>query len=349
MTKTIDKTTGNIALSKLVNGIYPELFDGIVGQNAPKMRLCHYLRSYVRTRIFPNLILISQKGNGKTKIAREIAKGLLKFDDNSQIELNADSQLPRRKKLVEINCSSLTTVNDFLANHMISYVQDKDVTVFFDEASEIPHDITMSLLTILAPNEVQTTYAYGNYVCQFDFRKQTFVFATSEPQKVFHALLDRLTRIDLQDYTPDELALIIQKGSPDVKYERGVLDCIASVSRGNARNANNYAAEIKIYLGKDKGNFGVKDWNSLKCILGVAPLGLNVTELNILRHLEANQNGVSLTALSAKMGMSREAVQRDGELYLLNKSLISIEPAKGRVLTPKGRDYLMELNLSKKK
>ena len=35
---------------------------------------------------------------------------------------------------------------------MLPYVYDKDTTIIFDEASELPRDVTMALLTILNPN-----------------------------------------------------------------------------------------------------------------------------------------------------------------------------------------------------
>lgn len=348
MSNKQNKTPSEIALAKLVNGVFPELFTNVIGQKGPLTRIEHYLRSYIRTRNLPHLLFVSQKGNGKTMLARQTAKGLLKFDDNREAELVNATQLPRIKNFIEINCSALPkNASDFINDWMVPYVQDKDVTLFFDEASEIPIDIQMALLTILELNQLKTQYAIGQYACQFDFTRQTFIFATSEPQKIFHALLDRLKRgrIDLEEYTPAELACIVQKGSHAVNYEKGVLDSIASVSRGNARNAISYAEEVKTYLGCDNGVFQFYDWKKLRGILSIAPLGLNITELNIMRHLQSCPNGVSLTALSAKMGMSRESVQRDGELYLLKHSLIGIQPAIGRVLTNKGKEYLATFSM----
>lgn len=342
MSNTTKQKNGSIL--KLCNGIFPDLFKDIVGQSDARRRIEFYLRSYLQTKHIPNTIFTSQKGNGKTTLARETAKGLLLFDADGNVTVNPENDLPRRKKFIEINCSTLTTVNDFLANWIVPYVQDRDVTVLFDEASEIPHDITMALLTILAPNVLKTTFAYRDYVCEFDFTRQSFLFATSEPQKVFHALLDRLKRIDLSDYTLSEIAAIIQKGSMEVDYEKGVLEAIASVSRGNARNAQDYASEVKTYIGGNKGKFTMKNWLDLKNILSIAPLGLNAAEINVLRHLQEVPDGTSLTCLAAKMGLSRESLQRDYELYLQKHSLISIEAGKGRVITAKGQEYLRSLD-----
>ena len=348
MSNTIEEIKqSNGTVLKLCNGIFPELFKDIVGQPQARKRIEHYLRSYLKTRHIPNSLFTAQKGNGKTTIARETAKGLVLFNSDGQVEINQETSLPRRKKFIEINCSTLTTVNDFLANWVVPYIQDRDVTVLFDEASEIPHDITMALLTILAPNVLKTTFAYKDYVCEFDFTRQSFLFATSEPQKVFHALLDRLKRIDLEEYSLSEIAAIIQKGSPNVVYDDNVLEAIASVSRGNARNAQDYAAEIKTYLGQEDGKFTMKDWIELKSILSIQPLGLTATEIRILEHLNDAPDGTSLTCLAAKMGLSRESLQRDGELYLQKHSLISIEAGIGRVITASGQNYLKKIKTKK--
>jgi Holliday junction resolvasome RuvABC ATP-dependent DNA helicase subunit len=337
------QTNHELALSKLVNGIFPELFSDYIGQTDAKKRFEFYLRSYLKTRHIPNSLITSQKGNGKTALARIIAKGLLKFDANGELEFNQTTQKPARKKLIEINCSNLSTVNDFLATWIVPYVQDKDVTVFFDEASEIPHSVTMALLTIMNPNQTKTQYSYGDYTVDFDFTRQSFLFATSEPQSVFHALLDRLKRVDLSDYSKEEIAKIIQIGAKGVEFETSVLEEIASVSRGNARNAQDYASEVKTYLGKESGSFSIEDWNELKSILSIAPLGLNVTEISILKHLREVPDGTSLTALAAKLGLSRESVQRDYELYLMKNELITVEAGKGRVITARGCEYLKNL------
>src|SRR5581483_11082758 len=189
---------------------------------------------------------------------------------------------------------------------------------------ELPHDVTMALLTILNPNpENRTTFAIDEYVCDFDFKRQTFIFATTEPQKVFHALLDRLERIELEEYTPSQLAQIVQRGSKDIVYEGNVLEHIATVLRGNARAAQKMAGNILMYL-KNKTQFNDNDWRKLRETLGIHPLGVTAVELQIMHYLSHSPDGTSLTALSAKTGMSRESLQKDCEIYLQKLGLMEI-------------------------
>lgn len=323
------------------------LFKDIVGQRKPKKELSFYLDSYMRTRMVPNMMFVAPKGQGKTTLARELAKGLVQFDEMGNVmevpsKLDPSVMKPKRKPFVEVNCSTLKSVKQFINGLVIPYVQDKDVTLLFDEASELPRDISMALLTILNPNpENRTTFSLDEYVCDFDFRRQTFIFATSEIQKVFHALTDRLERITLEDYTLNELASIVQKGIPNVECKDGVLEDVATVLRGNARAAQKMAGKIAAYL-KGKLTFVPQDWDKLREVLSIYPLGLNAIEIQILHYLAQNSTGTSLTGLSAKTGMSRESLQKDSELYLQKHNLMEIQTT-GRMITAKGLEYLKAL------
>jgi len=320
------------------------LFQNIVGQEKPKRELGFYLKSYLSTRLIPNMMIVAPKGQGKTTIARELAKGLVQFDENGQVievpsKLDAAVMKPKRKPFVEVNCSTIKNVKQFINGLVIPYVQDKDVTLLFDEASELPRDVTMALLTILNPNpENRTTFAMDEYVCDFDFKRQTFIFATSEIQKVFHALADRLERITLDEYSNEHLAAIVQKGLPEVECKDNVLWDVATVLRGNARAAQKMASKIMAYLEGHK-LFVPQDWSDLKNVLSIYPLGLNSMEIQILRYLAENTTGTSLTSLSAKTGMSRESLQKDTELYLQKHNLMEIQTT-GRMITAKGLEYL---------
>jgi len=335
-------------INKEIKKLFPILFEKIVGQEAAKKKALFYLGSYLHTRIFPNTIITAPKGQGKTKLAREIAKGLPLYNEQGEIVMEPDPKTNGkterivRKDFVEVNCSTVKNLKQFINGVLIQFVVGKKVTVFFDEASELPRDVSMALLTILNPNpENRTTFSYEEYVCDFDFREQTFIFATSEPQKVFHALLDRLERIDLEEYTHGDLSKIVQMGAKEVEFEKTTLESIATVLRGNARAGQMMADKVKQFL-RGRIKFSTKDWNQLREHLGIYPLGLNAGEIGILRHLETITEGTSLTCLAAKTGLSRESLQRDYEMHLQKHGLMEISTT-GRVITAKGRDYLAGL------
>lgn len=304
------------------------LFANIVGQDSAKRKMEFYLNGYNSTNIIPHLMFVAPKGCGKTTIAKAMAKNLIPFDET------------KHKRLLEINCSTIKGIRQFINQLIIPEVTDKNITILFDEASELPKDVTMALLTMLNPNSAnKNTFTYDDLVIDFDFSRQSFLFATTEAQRIFHALMDRLERVDLEEYTHAHLSEIMRKSLPDVTFEGDVLVQVSSVLRGNARQAQKMAANISSYLHhKGQKKFDVSDWESLIDSLGILPLGVNRIELQILNILSTKKES-SLTSLSAKTGLTRECIQKDFELYLQKLNLMEITTA-GRSLTAKGSEYV---------
>ena len=305
-----------------------ELFPDIVGQSNAKRVLDFFCRGYEKTSRIPHLMFVAPKGCGKTTMAKATARRLK--------SINKD------KKYFEINCSTLKNVKQFFNQIAIPYMQDREATILFDECSEIPKDVTMALLTILNPNpDHQTSFSFEDYTIDFDFRQLSFMFATTETQSVFHALMDRLERVDLEEYSLSEMGEIVGMNL-DLKIEPKALEDISSVLRGNARAAQKMAQKIESYCEMNNTKvFKNSDWEKLSNILSIFPLGLNTTEILLLNILKDNKD-CSLTNLAAKTGISKHAVQRDFEIYLQKHSLMDITTA-GRNITAKGLDYLKKL------
>ena len=310
-----------------------DLFGGLIGQAKAKRRLEFYKNGYDATGICPHLMFVAPKGCGKTTLAKAMGKLLMSQE-------NPD----KTKPFLEINCSTLKNVKQLVNQVLVPHVAHKECTILFDECSELPRDITMALLTILNPNpENKTSFSYDDYTIDFDFSQHTFMFATTEAQTVFHALMDRCERVDLEEYTYSELGKIVNLTLPSVKFDDGLLDDIATVLRGNARAAQKMANNMAVYL-KSKGskNFTNADWKEITFQLGIAPLGLSPIEIQILGEL-GKVKDCSLTHLAAKTGLTKACVQRDFEMYLQKMDLMQITTA-GRAITKKGKDYLDELD-----
>ena len=90
----------------------------------------------------------------------------------------------------------------------------------------------------------------------------------------------------------------------------------------------------------------MSQWIALKNILGIYKFGINSNELKVLRCLAERPFGVghSLNALSAKLGLNKEVLQRDLELQLQICNFLEIQPIKGRLITHKGLAYLKEID-----
>jgi len=307
-----------------------ENYSEIVGQEKTKAKLNFLLEGFEQTKIMPHLLFVAPRGCGKTMIAQETAK------------------IMNRQKNVIVNCSTIKNVKSFFNQVMLPFVYDKDTTIIFDEASELPRDVTMALLTILNPNtnnQNEFTFEDGTYT--FRFNQNSFIFCTTEAQKIFHALADRLYRIDMEDYSYISLGKIIQNNlkSKSQFIELDVIDEVASVCRGNARQAQSLANQISSYLMSKKSNkLTSGGWSEIKGKLSIYPLGLSEIELNIIKILKEHGE-VRLTNLSAKTNLTKDMLQKNVEMYLMRNSLIEIRPT-GRALTKKGHDYHKE-HLSK--
>ena len=67
-----------------------------------------------------------------------------------------------------------------------------------------------------------------------------------------------------------------------------------------------------------------KHFKELSDMVGILPYGITHTEKQILLALHTCGSS-TLTGLAAKIGMSKSALQRDHELYLLNRNLMEID------------------------
>lgn len=290
-----------------------DYFPELVGQLNVKKKLSFYLDAFHKTEMCPFLNLVGAKGLGKTEFAKAFAKNLHNKEGD-------------RRPFLELNCSTIKNNEQFFEQIFLPLIADNEITILFDEAHALPQDLTMAFLTIFnAEKDATKRFEWNEMTFEFNFKRQTFIFATTESDKIFPPLKDRLTTIDFEPYDSNELSQIIKLCVPDIIFADGVLDEISTTIRGNARSAVKRAKEIQLYCGaKSKITFNEFDFMDLADKVGILPYGITFTEKQILEVLN-NCGSCTLTGLSAKLGMSKTAVQRDHELYLLNKNLMEID------------------------
>jgi Holliday junction resolvasome RuvABC ATP-dependent DNA helicase subunit len=304
-------------------------FDEMIGQSKTKSVLGFYIDAFEKTEILPHMFIVGQRGQGKTMLATQVAKNL------------RSKTLGRVKPMLTINCSTLKNVRQFIEDIVLQYVRDQHITLFFDEVHEMPVPIQTCLLTVLNPNKHNmNTLRFEDYHIEFDFTKVSFIFATTDPQRVITPLKDRCRMIHMEEYQYDELGKIVKNNSEDLEFDDETLRDIASVCRGNARNATLMAKDNILQFAR-RHNVSYIDmsiWNRIKGVLGILPLGLENTELQILKVLK-ERNICSLTNISAVTGLSTQALRAEFELYPLKHNLMEIAQG-GRRLTEVGKKYL---------
>lgn len=297
-------------------------FKGLVGQDAVKKKLSFYLDAFDKTSQCPFLLMSGAKGLGKTEFAKAFASNLRNRDGD-------------KRSFLELNCSTIKNNEQFFEQIFLPLIADNEITILFDECHALPQDLTMAFLTIFnAEANTRKTFEWNEMTFEFNFKQQTFLFATTETDKIFPPLKDRLTVVDFEPYSSNDLSDILKLCAPEVKFINNVEKEIASTIRGNARSAVKRAKEIELYCGS-KGSyiFGLQQFADLCDQVGILPYGITYTEKQILQALN-NCGSATLTGLAAKIGMSKTSLQRDHELYLLNQNLIEIDGK--RKITGKG-------------
>lgn len=249
-------------------------FSHLIGQENVKKKLNFYLKAYHATSICPFLNLVGAKGLGKTLFAKEFAKNLKNKDG-------------AKRPFLELNCSTIKNNEQFFEQIFIPLIMNNEITILFDEAHALPKDLTMAFLTIFNTEKTNTKeFTYEDQTFTFDFSKQTFIFATTESDKLFPPLKDRLTTVDFEQYSTDNLGKIIELNCNGINFSDEAMVALSATVRGNARNAVMRSKEIVLYCeSENKNTFDLNDYNILVDLLGILPQGITCTEKQILQIL----------------------------------------------------------------
>ena len=303
-----------------------DIFDGLIGQDNVKRKLSFYLKAFNKTSICPFLNFVGAKGLGKTEFAKAFARNLTNQDGS-----------PR--PFLEINCSTIKNNEAFFEQIFLPVIANNEVTILLDEAHALPKDLTNAFLTIFNTEKDHVKdFHWEEQVFTFNFKKQTFLFATTESDKLFPPLKDRLTTIDFEPYEYSELGQILQTKVPDVNFTADALYQISKTTRGNARNAVMRAKEIMLFCEAENcPNFDGASFEKFCDTLGILPHGITCTEKQLLQIL-AERGACTLSMLSASTGLSTTSIRADHELYLLRKNFMQIDGK--RKITSDGRKVL---------
>lgn len=292
------------------------MFESLVGQAHIKKQLGFYHKAHSTSGLAPFLMFNGAKGLGKTEFAKEFAKSL-------------------GKPLLEINCSTIKNSAQFFEQIFMPVIMDNDITILFDEAHALPKDLVMAFLTIFNVEGVNKKhFEWRENSFEFNFERQTYIFATTEQDKLFAPFKDRLTIIDFKPYSNQELGEILQNRLHWTTFEDELIDEIALTLRGNARSAVKRSKEIEMYCESNNiSQFGRNNWIELCDLVGIKPYGLTNSEIEVLSILK-DRGECTLNMLSAATGLSPTSIQKDVEMHLLRMGFMKIE--RTRQITPLG-------------
>ena len=298
------------------------IFKNIVGQESVKRRLSFYLEAFHKTGQSVNLFVGSEKVAGKTEIIKTFAKGY-------------------GWKHLLINSSTIKSVDAFFNQIIQPFVMKGNVVVSFDEAHDLDISIVNMLLSALAPNrENKNIVRFKDRDVVFDFSKVAFNFLTTNMEKIFPPLLDRLEVIMLEEYTNENLIDIV-KSYTVPSFSGDSIQAVPFYLRKNPRSAVNLAKEINKFAAiNNLTHFNACHLIELAQILSLRPYGLNAAEIQVLSALY-NHGNMTLSALAAKLGMQPITVRTGVEPYLLRNNLIAVDGK--RIITQEGINVLAKI------
>lgn len=292
----------------------------LIGQDELKSQFEEFNRGFKKGMKVPPLLLKGAKGLGKTEFATAFAKEL-------------------KNPFIEINCGTIGNVDRFFEQIYMPAIMDRDVTILFDEAHKLPAGLANVFLTVFnSGKHKRKSVEVGESRYEFDFQRQTFLFATTEFDQLFGPLIDRFEELDFQPYSEDELGKIMKLHADWVKFSPKVLREITGTLRGNARAAVKMAGKIARYCEiRNVSTIDEKHWDEIRKVNNIKPHGLTNGEVEILRILK-DRGDCTLTMLAAATGQSRKAIQGSIELYLLRKGFMQIDTK--RKITAEGSEVL---------
>jgi Holliday junction DNA helicase RuvB len=306
--------------SEYESSLRPNSWDDYIGQEKIKKNLQVFIKaSKKRAEALDHVLFFGPPGLGKTTLAYLIANEM-----EANIKITAAPMIEKSGDLAAI----------------LSNLEEGDV-LFIDEIHRLSPAIEEILYPAMEDFRLDIIIGSGPaaQTIKIDLPKFTLIGATTRAGMISSPLRDRFgMHFRLQFYTPEELALIIQKAAS--KLEKPCLDDaaleMAKRCRGTPRIALRLLKRIRDFadvededtISLQRAKYGLDE-------LGVNSLGFDEMDLRFLNILlESKGRPLGLSTISAALSEDEGTVEDVIEPYLLAKGYIE-RTARGRIATPK--------------
>ncbi len=313
-------------------------FDKIIGQDRAKSRLLASIRSFQRQGITLSPLFCAQKGGGKTVLADayglELEKAgaiFTKFSSPEEFREEGDSW-----------------------NNLVKFFTGPERAVLFvDEAHLINFKNTRRLDKARAAlmksldksNSGKIIVLDSETAFTFSRQQKTIILATNFPGKLdpSGALQSRMDKIDLDEYTNDELLTILKLMLTNKGFHHlndGTVEIVSKCGRGSCRPMEKIVDELTILLsGKKTKTITKEEVKMALRNIKLYPFGLNENEIKILEKLS---KPLRLAHALAALPQIEARVFKQSVGYLFSLELL--KPHGTLVKTSnKGVKYLEEL------
>jgi Holliday junction DNA helicase RuvB len=148
-----------------------------------------------------------------------------------------------------------------------------------------------------------------------------------------------------ETYSEEDLVLIVKKHAEmkGIAITDEASRCIASRSRGIPRIAVSFLDRVKdaaIITDMDEINTDLSE--AVFRIMGIDKNGLTKNDIKMLKTLYDNGNPVGVDTLSIMINEQVSSVENNIEPFLIQSGLM-LRTGKGRTITQKGLEYMIEM------
>jgi Holliday junction resolvasome RuvABC ATP-dependent DNA helicase subunit len=168
----------------------------------------------------------------------------------------------------------------------------------------------------------------------------TFVFATTDFGSLDRALRSRLERIDLDAYTLEQVAQMVEAAHPG--WPSPVYAQLATAGKRVPRIALARARDLQRWTDTFPSETPEELATRLLQTLGIDRLGISKQDRQLLRLLAEERSPRGVAYLASRLALSGDDIVDVIEPYLTDLGLLTRE-AGGRTITDQGRRYLRDV------